>query len=568
VTFLQVVARQRDPHAIAERQVGIAGMFAISYLLFLIPGVTADPVWPVVTGALLVAAGTVAAYLVRWETLDPRWPVVVPVLDLIAYGLLRNCTGAEVSPFSALVILPVLSLGIERGRLPVLIAAVGSFAIVFVPLLERDEVSAGTWLRSVFTPLVMVAAALTVNELSSRLRSRYERVAELRTQQQVLLAEAQDHALETQAASNLLRQSAEVMTSVIDAVTEQAIIGTDEDGVVDVFNAGAERMFERPAHDIIGRPLTGLFGDTDNHAAAEGFVSLRLRARSGGAPFLEWTHHRTDGRQLALKTDVTARRDAAGEVDGFLFVVTDQTEAREEARLKDEFTGLISHELRTPLSSILGYLELIADDEENPLSEEQQSYLATVERNAQRLLRLVGDLLFTAQVEAGKLGIDAQPLDLRSVVENAVESLRPGADAAGVTLALFTPDEPIPIRGDLMRLGQACDNLVSNAIKFSRDGGRVAVSASLDDEAVDEQGRPHPVARLSVSDNGMGIPADELDRLFSRFFRASTATANAVPGVGLGLVITKAIAEAHHGRIRVASTVGHGTTFSLELPLA
>lgn len=567
MTFLQTVARQRDSNAISERQVGIAGMFGLCYLLFLVPGLQATSVWPVVGAAVLVTAATVVALTVPWERIDTRLSLLIPLADLVAAGLLRNHTGGGASPFGALLILPVLSLGIERGRVPVVLAAVGSFVVVVLPLLRSSTpVPVGTWFRSFVTPVVFAAAALTVNELASRLRSRYERVAELRAQQAVLLSEAQDHMLASESASNLLRQSAELMASVIDAVTEQAIVGTDEDGVIDVFNKGAERMFERSAHEVIGRSLVSVFDEGDDHAAVKGFVALRDSARSGGAQFREYVHRRADGRELTLHLAVTARRDAAGDLDGFLFVVTDMTAVREEARLKDEFTGLISHELRTPLSSILGYLELVVDDEENPLSDQQRSYLATVERNAQRLLRLVGDLLFTAQVEAGKFTIETRRLDLRTVVTAAVESLRPTAAAAGVTLALFAPEDPIPIKGDAMRLGQACDNLVSNAIKFSRHGGRVAVSATIDDDPDDDE--VVPTARISVSDNGVGIPAEELDRLFSRFFRASTASANAVPGVGLGLVITKAIAEVHRGRIQVASTVGQGTTFSLELPLA
>ena len=566
MTFLQAIARQRDPNAIAERQVGIAGVFCLCYLLFLVPGLTASAVRPVVAAAVLVAVATVVAMRTRWEHIDTRWTLLIPLADLVAAGLLRNHTGNGLSPFGALMILPVLSLGIERGRLPVVLATVGSFVIVVLPLLRSSTpVSVGMWLRSFVTPLVFAAAALTVNELASRLRSRYERVVQLRAQQAILLSEAQDHALQSESASNLLRQSADLMASVIDAVTEQAIVGTDEDGNIDVFNKGAEKMFERPAHEVIGRSLIAVLDDTDNHSAAAGFVSLRESARSGGAQFRDYAHRSADGRESTLHLAVTARRDADGELDGLLFVVTDITAEREESRLKDEFIGLISHELRTPLSSILGYLELVTDDEDNPLSAQQRSYLATVERNAQRLLRLVGDLLFTAQVEAGKLTIDARTLDLRSVVSAAVESLRPSATAAGVTLALFVPDDPIPVNGDATRLGQGCDNLVSNAIKFSRRGGRVAVSATIDHDTDEEDVRP--TARISVSDNGVGIPAEEVDRLFSRFFRASTATANAVPGVGLGLVITKAIAEAHQGRIRVASAVGQGTTFSLELPL-
>jgi signal transduction histidine kinase len=129
-----------------------------------------------------------------------------------------------------------------------------------------------------------------------------------------------------------------------------------------------------------------------------------------------------------------------------------------------------------------------------------------------------------------------------------------------VTLRLSTTEEPVPVWGDPVRLGQAVDNLISNAVKFTPPGGRVAVTLGTADE-------PEPRALISVSDTGIGIPANELDRLFSRFFRASTATQNAIPGVGLGLTITKAIANAHHGLIRVASTLDQGTTFTLDLPL-
>jgi signal transduction histidine kinase len=264
-----------------------------------------------------------------------------------------------------------------------------------------------------------------------------------------------------------------------------------------------------------------------------------------------------------VQVAVTARHDAAGEVEGFLFVATDVTDERKQAKMKDEFVNLISHELRTPLSSILGYTELIADDEDHPLSAEQARYLATVERNAQRLMRLVSDLLFTAQVESGRFSLQEQRLDLQSIVGASMETARPAADARSVRLVLSHSDDPLEVWGDPLRLGQAVDNLISNALKFTPKGGRVAVTLGTA-EGRDGAGDR---ALIAVSDTGIGIPADEIDRLFSRFFRASTATQNAIPGVGLGLTITQAIAVAHHGGIRVASTVGEGTTFTFELPL-
>jgi signal transduction histidine kinase len=273
----------------------------------------------------------------------------------------------------------------------------------------------------------------------------------------------------------------------------------------------------------------------------------------------DWTYVTRAGTQVRVHVAITARRDAGGEIDGFLFVATDVTQDREQTRMKDEFVNLISHELRTPLSSILGYLELVADDEGNPLTVEQHQYLAVIDRNANRLLRLVSDLLFTAQVESGRFQLQQQHVNLQSLLTASLDTAAPGAAARDVKLRLSTTEEPVTVWGDPVRLGQAVDNLVSNAIKFTPTGGRVAVTLGTNDET-----ELH--ALISVSDTGVGIPADEFDKLFSRFFRASTTTQHAIPGIGLGLTITKAIANAHHGILRVASTVGEGTSITLDLP--
>jgi signal transduction histidine kinase len=170
----------------------------------------------------------------------------------------------------------------------------------------------------------------------------------------------------------------------------------------------------------------------------------------------------------------------------------------------------------------------------------------------------VGDLLFTAQVESGKFPLDLKDVELEHIVTAAVESARPAATAAGITVIEEVVDATPVTFGDPVRLGQVCDNLISNAIKFTPKGGMVTVS--LDKTAKD--------AVITVRDTGMGIASSELNQLFSRFFRATTATRNAVPGVGLGLTITKAIVTAHHGEMGVSSEEGVGTVFSVTLPLA
>jgi signal transduction histidine kinase/CHASE3 domain sensor protein len=263
------------------------------------------------------------------------------------------------------------------------------------------------------------------------------------------------------------------------------------------------------------------------------------------------------GRQFAR---YVARLD---EVDvnlhGRIVVLSDVTAEREAERMKDEFFALVSHELRTPLTSIIGYLELLQEDgsgDGDPAAAQRAQFLTVIDRNARRLLRLVGDLLFVAQVEAGRLSLDEGEVDLEAVAAESIEAATPRARAGGVELVLETEPLP-PVRGDQDRLGQAIDNLVSNAIKFTPDGGRVTVRLARDDDR----------AVIEVSDNGIGISDVDMQRLFERFFRTQRATAAAIPGVGLGLTIAQAIVHGHEGRLSVQSSEGEGTTFRIDLPL-
>jgi len=377
----------------------------------------------------------------------------------------------------------------------------------------------------------------------------------------------------------MLAARAQTMTSVIDAVTEQSIIGTDRDGVIRVWNPGAEKMLGLPRLDVVRKRSIVEFHLPEELAAeaeaigcAGGLAALVHAAQEHGSDVRDWTYQAADGTHRTVSVAITPRSDDRGEHAGWNFVGTDMTEARATERMKDQFVSLISHELRTPLSSILGYLELVMDDEDQPLTEEQRSYLGTVERNAHRLQRLVGDLLFTAQVEAGRFTLRPEDVDLAAVVRAAEETARVAAAAADVTVHVDVPADGLVVSGDPVRLGQACDNLVSNAVKFTPAGGRVTLALrpawrAADGVVVaDERPGAEPVAQLSVTDTGMGIPTAEQDKLFTRFFRASTAQRNAVPGVGLGLTITKAITTAHGGTLELDSAEGVGTTFTLTLP--
>jgi signal transduction histidine kinase len=249
-------------------------------------------------------------------------------------------------------------------------------------------------------------------------------------------------------------------------------------------------------------------------------------------------------------------RTARAEAETIQRLLTEQNERlREVDRMKDDFVSLVSHELRTPLTSIRGYLELLMD-ESGELTPEQLRFLKVVDRNSHRLLDLVGDLLFLAQVDAGKFSLEPEALDLASVVRESLEGCRPIAEAKEIELAQDVNEVPALV-GDRARLGQVLDNLVSNALKFTPNGGRVSISLEAADDSV----------VLEVSDNGIGIAADDQAHLFERFFRSSTATENAIPGTGLGLTITKAIVERHGGQITLESVERQGTTVRVDLPL-
>ena len=234
------------------------------------------------------------------------------------------------------------------------------------------------------------------------------------------------------------------------------------------------------------------------------------------------------------------------------------TEQNERLRKLDEarnqFLAIVSHELRTPLTSIVSFTELIRGEADG-LTPDGIRFLDIIERNADRLHRLVGDLLMLDRLEAGALPLDLAPVSVPDLAPEAVRSASAAAAKQGITIDFRTgtgPDMP----GDQRRLMQVLDNLIANAVKFSHRNQQVRVTADYD-------GRQW---RIDVADHGIGIPEAEAGQLFSRFVRASNARTAGLPGTGLGLSIVKVLAEMHGGHVDVASTLGQGSTFTVYLP--
>jgi signal transduction histidine kinase len=258
----------------------------------------------------------------------------------------------------------------------------------------------------------------------------------------------------------------------------------------------------------------------------------------------------------ALEESRERERSARADAEQAQTLLAQQNDQLVEAdRLKDEFVALISHDLRTPLTSIIGYVELSLEDVEPPLDAERRGYLQIVSRSSERLLRLVDDLLFVARLQAGRLVLKRSHLDLRTIAAQAVEEARPRAEAKQLAIE-FVGDAPVPIAADKGRLFQLLDNLITNAIKFTPEGGRVKVHASPTGNG----------ALLEVVDTGIGLGPEEAELVFDRFFRSERVVAEQVPGTGLGLFIARAIVEAHDGTIVATSREGRGTSFRIELP--
>jgi PAS domain S-box-containing protein len=499
----------------------------VTVIMFAFPTTTVTDHVTLYVAAGLAAALIAAVIFVPWQWL-PEWTqAIVPFAFLGVIALLRESTGGAAG-FSVLVILPVLWLALYGTGWQLVTSILLSTLVFLAPvvIIGPPAYPASGLERLALLPVTAAVIGGSTYRLVAAERAR------------------------TAFVSGLLA-----------AATEQSIMATDPNGLITVFNRGAERMFGYTAEEMVGKtPLMLHDPDEVRARAAElgvapGFEVFSAQARRGRAETREWTYIRRDGSRLRVSLSIAPYYEGNGDLRGFVKIGTDVTERAAAEQLKDEFVALVSHELRTPLSSIIGYLEVLSDDSTGPLTARQRQFLDVVDRNARRQLRLVSDLLFLSQVDAGRVRLHLEYVDVAELAKAAIEAAQPRAMTGGVTLQLEADDATM-LRGDPDRLGQVIDNLLTNAIKFTPADGVVDLRVTGNTDTV----------AIEVSDTGVGIPAAEQGQLFTRFFRASTATSRAIPGIGLGLTIVKAIVEAHRGTGSLASAEGNGTTFRIYLP--
>ncbi|HET6352342.1 MAG TPA: ATP-binding protein [Coriobacteriia bacterium] len=340
-----------------------------------------------------------------------------------------------------------------------------------------------------------------------------------------------------------LQDSQRQIAAVVEQMAE-GVIAFDSDGIVRVVNPEAERLLCMEDCDLYAHSLPDVTGDEQVLEVVQLAFTGKSSARTIFiGPFVVLLH-------------CTPLLEAEGKVEGAVLLLADVTEQYRIEDAQRRFIADASHEMRTPIAALKGMLELLEDGAKD-VPEVRDDFIHTMSIEADRLARLVSDMLTLARLEAGTLKLEITPESAADLLGDVARVMHTLAEGAGVTLAVDVEDPELRVRGDRDRIVQVLLSFVDNALKHSPEGTSVHLAAR----------RRGDIVRLEVRDEGSGIPAEQLSRVFERFFRADEARAGA-KGTGLGLAIAKEIVEAHGSSIEVASHPGDGTTFGFDLPVA
>lgn len=377
---------------------------------------------------------------------------------------------------------------------------------------------------------------------------------------------------ELQRAEESLRQTDDMLRAVVDA-SPVAIITLSLDYQVLTWNKTAEQIYGWKSFEILHQPLPVISESYKNAFTA--CVERVLQSQT--LKNLEFRHLRKDGSEVDINVSLAPIHDSEGNSSCFIMTAVDITlnkqveaerrvllqreqkaraEAEKASRIKDEFLAVVSHELRTPLNAILGWTKLISSGRIKPERFEQA--LEVIDRNATLQAQLVEDLLDVSRIIRGKLNLELNPVDLKSVIRQTVETLALAAEAKSINVQLKLADNVACVVGDSNRLSQILWNLLSNAIKFTPEGGSIEINLQ----------EVNSMVQIQVSDTGVGISSDFLPAIFEYFRQADGSTTRSKGGLGLGLAISRNLVEAHGGTI-LAESLGEeqGATFTVKFPI-
>ncbi len=418
-------------------------------------------------------------------------------------------------------------------------------SVIAVPILRGPDVlglitlhhsEAGHFSDDHLTFLTAIANQAAIALENARLYTEQERIVEERTRAVV----------ET---TNFLR-------SVLDSAVDYAIVAVDSQGVFISWNEGARRMFGYTAEEVVGQATTDVFYGPHflEKPPHHNLLKAILDAQEDSSPMSHLQFAHRDGHSFPVDVRATVIRSITGEPVGILGIIRDVTEQLELERAKTQFVANVSHELCTPIDVLKLRLANLMRHYHRLDDETRLELLDEANQQVSYLQQLAEDILVLSQIDVGTLIIQADPFDLSQIVRQLVADFEEIAAAQEIELTHQGLDTPVRIVGEPMRMAQVVKHLLRNALKFTPDGGKVRVNLTSAEETV----------QLSVQDTGPGIPASEHYRIFERFYRGSTATADKM-GSGLGLAIVKQTVEAYGGRIEVQSEEGSGSTFIVTL---
>jgi len=374
-------------------------------------------------------------------------------------------------------------------------------------------------------------------------------------------------------ALNEAQAQANLMAAIV-ASSQDAIIGKTLDGRITSWNQGAQALFGYSAQQAIGQPVQMLLPPDRQHEEAPILAQLTAGAR---VPAFDTVRQRQDGSLVEVSVTISPIEDGQGRIVGASKIARDITWARQAeqlrlkgerleaenhqilaaSRLKSEFLANMSHELRTPLNAIIGFADLLQSGAVPLDSPKHKTFLGHIGSSGRHLLQLINDVLDLSKVEAGKLDYYPEPLDLPALVRELSEILQTSANRSGVQLQAEIAPEVAQLVLDPARLKQVLYNYLSNAIKFTPQGGVITVRAMA-------EGAQH--VRIEVQDTGIGISPEDLPKLFMAFVQLDSGLSKQHQGTGLGLALTRRLVQAQGGTVGVRSTLGQGSVFHLVLP--
>ncbi|WP_457965843.1 PAS domain-containing sensor histidine kinase [Arthrobacter sp. D1-29] len=481
----------------------------------------------------------VLCYVVPWERLPYTSFLLLPLLDFVSIGLGREGGQESLIGISLLAVFPVIWLCASGyyPRTALWLSFLAPLAIIWVPLFVNDNVTGPNLARSLLLPVMTLGIGVSISVLTLSMTRQQQDLEEKDAQLQDSLRTSKRHE--------------SLLNTILDTV-HLGVLAVDADGN-DILMNRKQRANHKLAtpKDIADPNESQLLVFEPDRTTPVPVAERPVRRAIAGETFTDYLVWLGSGKeQRAITTTARAMKDQDGQFAGSVIVFSDVTDLVNALAAKDDFVSNVSHEFRTPLTSILGYVEILQDDDPE---EHQKNPLQIIRRNSERLLTLVSDLL---AVRHGQLIVTPQAVDVAELVRASVSAALPKAAASRVALQAATP-ERLDAHVDAARISQVLDNLVSNAIKYSPDGGSVLVALEQHESLL----------ACRVTDTGMGMSSEDQANVFTKFFRTSNVRRTTIPGVGLGLPISKAIVEAHGGTIDVESNLGEGTTFTFRVPV-